>query len=379
MTKGITTQPSRIAALSLGGIALLAALYAGLARIGWEMPGAGAALQAAHGPLMVCGFMGAVIGLERAGLLGRPWGYAAAWLPPVGALLVWALPSSPLGALVVLIGSAVLLAVVASKPTTFRVCLATGAALWVLGNALWVAGRPLYLVVPLWIGFLALSLAGSSLESSAGVTQAKGLRALFGVSCAAFALGLLLAGYGSLRNPLPPVVFHGVGNFLNLSVFTMGARLAGAGAILMGLWLIAFGGFGRAVRAGSVQRFVGVSLLSACVWLVMFGVFWVIPGLPVSGPGYDCTIHAFFLGFVFCVIFAQAPTMFRATFPPHKPVGGLFYGHLALLHASLLLRIAGDMASWPQGRLWGGLLNAIVILLFLPYHSHKRTEGPAPV
>jgi len=38
---------------------------------------------------------------------------------------------------------------------------------------------------------------------------------------------------------------------------------------------------------------------------------------------------------------------------------------MALLQVSLLLRLTGDLAPWSSGRLWGGLFNALVLLLFL--------------
>jgi len=38
---------------------------------------------------------------------------------------------------------------------------------------------------------------------------------------------------------------------------------------------------------------------------------------------------------------------------------------LLLLHASLLLRVVGDLVGWWPGRQWGGLLNALAVLLFL--------------
>ncbi len=42
-----------------------------------------------------------------------------------------------------------------------------------------------------------------------------------------------------------------------------------------------------------------------------------------------------------------------------------FYVHLTLLHITLLLRVIGDLTTWVDGRRWGGLLNAVVLLLFL--------------
>jgi hypothetical protein len=43
----------------------------------------------------------------------------------------------------------------------------------------------------------------------------------------------------------------------------------------------------------------------------------------------------------------------------------IFYTHLLLLHLSLILRVGGDILLWLPGRYWGGLFNAIAIILFL--------------
>jgi predicted small integral membrane protein len=40
------------------------------------------------------------------------------------------------------------------------------------------------------------------------------------------------------------------------------------------------------------------------------------------------------------------------------------YVPLLLLHASLLLRVVGDLMGWWSARQWGGLLNALAVLLF---------------
>jgi hypothetical protein len=36
-----------------------------------------------------------------------------------------------------------------------------------------------------------------------------------------------------------------------------------------------------------------------------------------------------------------------------------------LLHLSLILRVAGDLIPWYEARLWGGMLNVLVLLFFL--------------
>ncbi|MBM3556130.1 MAG: hypothetical protein FJX47_11325, partial [Alphaproteobacteria bacterium] len=64
----------RLPLLVLGFVGLAGGLYVGLARIG-ALEG-GLFPPALHGPLMVSGFFGTVIGLERAVALARLWAYA---------------------------------------------------------------------------------------------------------------------------------------------------------------------------------------------------------------------------------------------------------------------------------------------------------------
>jgi hypothetical protein len=71
------------------------------------------------------------------------------------------------------------------------------------------------------------------------------------------------------------------------------------------------------------------------------------------------------VGFVFTMIFAHAPIIFPAVLQLPVRYVPRYYTHLVLLHVSLLLRVAGDLIPWWPARLWGGLLNALVILLFL--------------
>ena len=74
----------RLPLLVLGFIALFAGIGAGLARLGWAMPEVAAGAAAWHGPLMICGFFGVVIGLERAVAIGRWWAYAGPLLAGLG-------------------------------------------------------------------------------------------------------------------------------------------------------------------------------------------------------------------------------------------------------------------------------------------------------
>ena len=67
--------------IALGGLSLLAAIWAGLVRMDWNLLIPNLSFPETHGPLMIVGFLGTVIGLERAVALKKPWTYGAPTLP----------------------------------------------------------------------------------------------------------------------------------------------------------------------------------------------------------------------------------------------------------------------------------------------------------
>lgn len=89
-------------------------------------------------------------------------------------------------------------------------------------------------------------------------------------------------------------------------------------------------------------------------------------GTATPGLVYDAMLHALFLGFVMSMVFAHAPVIFPAILGVPLPYRPAFYVHLGVLHASLVLRVVGDLVdSLGRWRVWGGLLNAVALLLFL--------------
>ena len=64
-------------------LALLLGLWAGLLRLGWTLP-AFPNLALAHGPLMVSGFLGVLIPLERAVAIRQRWMFMVPVLPGLG-------------------------------------------------------------------------------------------------------------------------------------------------------------------------------------------------------------------------------------------------------------------------------------------------------
>ncbi len=76
--------------MAMGMPALLSGLWAGLLRLGWCGPLLQATLPSAHGPLMVCGFLGTLISLGRAVALDRTWTFLAPAATGIGGMLTLA-------------------------------------------------------------------------------------------------------------------------------------------------------------------------------------------------------------------------------------------------------------------------------------------------
>jgi hypothetical protein len=336
---------ARFPLMALGLLALLMALWGGLVRLGWAWPVPSPTLFVAHGPLMVCGFLGTLIGVERAVALGALWPYAAPLLTAIGVLALLAgLPAPPLMALGSLGLVAVFAVIVRRQCALATVTMALGALLWLAGNGLWLVGWPLAQVVPWWSGFLVLTIAGERLELSRLLRLSVPHHVAF-----LLAVSLVLAGL-----------------LLLSTVFAPGVRVTGVGMVALACWLLQCDITRRTVRQTGLTRFIAVCLLSGYVWLGVGGVLtWHFAGI-VAGPYYDAMLHTVFVGFVFAMIFGHAPIIFPALLGrPPAPYHAALYVPLLLLHASLLLRVSGDLMGWRPGRQWGGLLNALAVLLFL--------------
>ena len=325
---------------------LLGGLWAGLVRVGWSLPGAARAPLAAHGPLMVVGFVGTLIGLERAVALGKRWAYTAPLLTGLGGLALLAAPSSTAGPALMTAGSAAFLAVMAAlarrQVGPVMLIMGLGAACWLVGNLLWVRGWPVYRVVPWWAAYPVLTIVAERLELSRFVRISQAAFAvLYGAVASALA-GLVIAG------PLP----------------NQGTRLLALGLLCMALWLLHYDIARRRLGEPGLPRFVAVGLILGYLWMVVAGCVQLWVGPVTSGYAYDAAYHALFLGFVFSMIFVHAPIVFPSVTGVDIPFRRVFYLHLTLLHASLLLRIAGDARDWLPWRQWGALLNAVAIVLF---------------
>lgn len=354
--------------MALAGVSLLAAMWAGLVRIGWQWPHAGLLPAGQHGAFMVSGFLGTLISLERAVALrqnqrdSRPGTvqasydtrlyYLAPALAGLGSMaLLIGLPAQ-VGRGAIMLGSLGLLALFAViyrlQPNVANGTMAGGAAAWFIGNAIWLSGSPVSRAVPWWAGFLVLTIVGERLELARVMLWGKAARRYFGLAIATFAGGLLLSlGPGA-------------------DLFALAVRVCGVGFIMLAAWLWRYDVARRTIRKHGLTRFIAACLLPGYLWLGVGGVLWLWFGGGYSaGPIYDAMLHTIFLGFVFSMIFGHAPVIIPAVLRISVPYRPIFYAHLALLHLSLVVRVAGDLALLPVVRRWGGLLNVVAVLLFL--------------
>ena len=353
MTRG------RLPLLLSGAVALAAGLWAGVARLGYELPSPGD-LPAMHGPLLVCGFLGTVIALERAVALRRAWGLLAPAFAALGALALLGGAPRALAALLAALASVVVLAislVVLRGDRSLHHAVMTAAVLaWLAGNVRWVLGRPIFEVVGSWVAFLVLTIAGERLELRRVLPPARGARASFLVGVA-----LLLAGAA-----------------LAATSTRLGFRVLGAGELALAAWLARFDVARQTVRIAGLPRFVATCLLAGYGWLALGGALALAYGNPVAGPLYDAVLHAVFVGFVFSMIFGHAPIIVPAVLGVRVEFRRRFYLHLALLHASLTARMVGDLAGLAALRRAGGLAGALAIAVFLvSTAAAARPERPA--
>ncbi|MGE5546960.1 MAG: hypothetical protein ACM33T_08685 [Solirubrobacterales bacterium] len=317
--------------LALGAVSLVIGVLTGEARMGWEVPAADLML---HGPLMVSGFFGTVIGLERAVALGRKWGYLAPLLTGAGGVALAAgLPATPLLVFGSLVFLAMALVVVRRQPEVFTAVMALGAVAWVAGNAAWFHGATIPRVVPLWACFLVLTIAGERLELSRFLPPRR-----HRVPTLLAPLTLVLAG-AAFASPLA----------------------FGLGLVLLFAWSLANDVVRRTIRQGGLTRYVAVCLLSGYGWLALSGLLMPF----AEGWLYDAALHALFVGFVFAMVFGHAPVILPAVVKIKIAYGRHFYAPLALLHGGLIVRVAGDLLAMDELRRCGGLLNGIALAAFI--------------
>lgn len=329
--------------------ALLGGLGSGLARLGLQTDSLSHGWIVIHGPLMISGFLGTLICLERAVALASRyrWSVVVPAVNALGAIALLVMYDATEAKLLLTFGSLGLVVLfgimLRLHPSRDVSIMAIGAICWLIGNGLWLSGQPVYQVVHLWTGFLILTIVGERLELSR-------VRHL---------------SHTSERLLMLAVTVYLAGVLLTIFELDAGIRILGIGAVCMSGWLMRYDIARRTIRQRELTRYIAACLLTGYVWLGFGGIVAIWKGAVFAGSDYAILLHAFLLGFVFSMIFGHAPIILPALTGLRLNYRRLFYGPLALLHLSLVYRMYGNLAGDFAARQHAGLLNVIAILLFM--------------
>jgi hypothetical protein len=325
---------------------LVSALAFGLVRSGWQIPLWNPSPAGLHSSLMVSGFLGLIITLERAVALPQKWVIAAPFASVLGTLLlVSGLP--PTAAFSLYTASAGILAVAhisiyRRSPGFHAPMMAAGALCWAFSGIFLVLGHSAPRASLLFAAFLILTIAGERLELSRIFLPRRPLRASLAVFAAILALGAAFSP------------------FLEIA-----PRFFGLGALASALWLLAYDPAPRSWKLPDLPKYIAVCLTLGYIWLGVGGALFLSGFAPVPGPRFDAAIHSILVGFVFSMIMGHFPVIAPALLGLPLRFTPAFYAPVALLHLSVLARsITGPLLLYLIHR-WSILASAVSILLFL--------------
>lgn len=338
-----TMPRPRLLLLAGGGVGLLLGTWTGLSRAGVHDP---IAPMAAHGILMVLGFLGTLIALERAVAFGARWAFAGPALSALAVLTIAAdLPDAVAGVLLTAAGlvvTAVYATTLARRVEPHLALMAAGAVAWVVAAALWAVGWSPVALAPTLAAFLVLTIVGERLELSR----------------------LRVSSAASRRRLLAAAALFGSGVALTLIQRPAGLVAAGVGLVAQTAWLARHDIARVTIHRAGLPRFAAACMLAGYLWLAVGGVLWIVLGAGVGGLVHDAALHAVFLGFVISMVMGHAPIILPAVLRTPLPYRPSAWVPLVLLHASVALRVAADLADsvWLRG--WAAHGNVTALLLF---------------
>lgn len=319
---------------------LLLGIVGGFVRVGyieWNISGT----AAQHGLLMVGGFLGTLITLERAMVMkNRLWLFVALLsgasipillLPEWGFIGKYLLLMASIGLVIIMYLQSM------RHPQAYQYVMSIGAVSWFLGNFTLIYTGFVPAAAPWWVGFLIFTIVGERLELSKFLPTPPYAKMIL----------YLLLTLNFLGMWIP---FHGAGNWL-----------MGGSVIFISFWLLQFDMAKVAAKKENQFKYIGVGLRVGYLWLVLHGL--ALCFMELHPLFYDIYLHTFFLGFTFSMIWAHAPIIFPMIMnikeKPYHPV--LWIGWV-LFQLTLLGRISSSLFLHSDLRTWFGVANGWSIL-----------------
>ena len=343
--RSLALRPLRFLLLACGLIALLLGLWVGMARLGVGLTGVAPDFVEFHGVLMICGFFGTLISIERAVALNRPLAYMIPIFAAAGTLAL-------LAQAITLAGAAFLMASVVLAAASFwsmrrlqSVLLAAtpsiAALCWGFGTLIWLADRPLPEATGWWLAFLVLTVAAERLELSRIAAPPAAAKFVFAAAVVIFLIGVI---GGELARSVSPFM--------------------GLGLILCSAWLLTYDLARRTVRLSGQIRFTALCMLLGYCWLLVAGLELLARPLQLATYWYDAVVHAITLGFVLSMVFGHSLIVFPSVVGLTLRYSPGLYVPLLILQLSVAIRIASDFSGWMEARTASGFLTIAALFAF---------------
>jgi len=309
----------------------------GLSRMGWDLNILKASLH--HGAIMVGGFLGTLIALEKVIPLKKKLLFI---IPALGgASVLFFFVGQPVTSFFLVLTASLLLVgvffyyMLRTKDLVYFMMMC-GSICWLTGNAVLITKSIYPPAFPWWMGFILFVITAERLELAKFLPVSRSLKTLLVVLLFVYAGGVMWS-------------FHHGGQWMS-----------GIALVAIAVWLMQYDVIGISIRKQGLQKFIATALLSGYFALLLTGVFLLT--LMNHVFGYDAIVHTFFIGFVFSMIFAHGPVILPGVLGlAVKPWHPLMYVWLVLLHISLAIRITADLLHDMELRKMTGVVSAVAM------------------
>ncbi len=331
----------RIPLMLLAVVNLVAGLWAGIIRIGWNIPLTSVAAH--HGAIMLGGFLTTLIALEKAIPLKRN---LVLIIPAISAMsLIMVIPGYyQVGLYCLVAGSFGLFLIHAYylhlHPRDASIILMLiGAGSLMVGNVMLMKTQFYPSSFPWWMGFLLFTITAERIELSKFLPVSASMKKLLAGFLVLFLLGIVAP-------------FHGIGKYVS--------ALAMIG---IAIWMLRHDVIRIGLKKKGLIKFSSVALLIANGWLIVDGLFLML--MNETAYSYDIMVHSFFIGYAFAMIFAHGPIILPGVLGIiYKPFHPVLYAWLFLVQGSLLFRLVADSILNLAWRKWSGIFTGMGILLY---------------
>lgn len=341
-------------------LGLLSGLDAALLRLGLEAPVDNLSLASAHGVLMLYGFIGTAITLERAVAMqaNKPrfaWAAYAAPLLSAFAVILVLLQASPYAlaggrllpgaawSLSFLLLTITYVIIWYRQPAIAVLIQLLGAVGGMGGIMLWTRGFEVATVFPWWMSFLVLTIVGERLELARISFMKPGVEPrVLAESCA-----LMVSLIVTVFNP-------------QIGYPLLGVSLA----ILMAD--VAIHDVARhTVRTEGLTRFMAACMISGYGWAMVTASIWIVRGPVFYGFAYDTVVHSMTIGFALSMILAHAPVIIPAVARKDLPYHPVMWAVWLLLETGLAIRVLAGARQSALGWQFGGSVGVVSVLAFV--------------